>query len=87
MPELREYFLFISHAWRYDSDYYRLVELLNAAPMFRWRNYSVPQHDPAIDPSKPAGRRQLEGALDDQIRPVHCVLVISDVSAIRKYAL
>ena len=39
MPELKTYDVFISHAWTYNSDYYRLVEMLDKAPNFKWRNY------------------------------------------------
>ena len=73
MPRLKTYDLFICHAWRYDDDYTRLVKLLRAAPLFKWRNYSVPRHDP-LD----AGNaRRLRCALDRQIRPASVVLVIS----------
>lgn len=75
------YNVFISHAWRYHDDYDRLVKLLNSAPYFSWRNYSVPRHDPAIDPDTPAGDRQLRRELDNQIRPVNCVLIISGMYA------
>ena len=50
MPELKTYDLFISHAWKYNEDYYRLVDMLNNAPNFKWRNYSVPEHDPVLIP-------------------------------------
>ena len=73
MPRLKTYDLFICHAWRYDDDYRRLVNLLEAAPLFRWENHSVPQHDP-LDAST---ARRLRGALDRQIRPASIVLVIS----------
>ncbi len=81
MPTLTSYALFISHAWRYNDEYYRLVELLRAAPYFQWRNFSVPQHDPVIDPDTDAGYRQLRKELDDQIRPVNCVLILSGMYA------
>ena len=81
MPELRIYDLFISHAWRYHDDYDRLVELLNKAPNFKWRNYSVPKHDPAIDPNTDAGFQELKAALGEQIRPVNCVLIVSGMYA------
>ena len=42
----RTYNLFISHAWNYCDDYYRLRNLLNSDPGFNWKNYSVPTHDP-----------------------------------------
>ena len=35
MPPLKTYDLFISHAWKYDDDYYRLVKLLENAIYFR----------------------------------------------------
>ena len=46
MPTLKTYDVFISHAWKYSDDYDRIVEFLNKAPNFKWRNYSVPRHDP-----------------------------------------
>lgn len=81
MPKLRTYSIFISHAWRYSDDYKRLVELLNKAPLFKWRNYSDPEHDPIIDPDTDVSRRKMKKELDDQIRPVHCVVVISGMYA------
>ena len=73
MPSLKTYDLFISHAWDYDDDYYRLQNLIRNAPRFKWRNYSVPQHDP-LDANS---TRRLKAALDRQIRPVNVVLIIS----------
>ena len=73
MPSLRLYNLFISHAWTYNAEYYRLVGKLKEYPNFRCRNYSVPEHDPLAARST----RSLAQALNRQIRPVHCVLIIS----------
>ena len=73
MPPLKTYDLFISHAWRYDDDYYRFVGLLNNANYFKWRNYSVPQHDP-LDVNN---NRRLAESLKQQIRPVNAVFIIS----------
>ncbi len=42
MPPLKIYDLFISHAWFYSKGYNKLVELLNAANYFKWRNTAVP---------------------------------------------
>jgi hypothetical protein len=77
MPLLKIYHVFISHAWTYNDDYYRLVKMLDNAPNFKWKNYSVPKHDPLIDPNSPRGKIALIKELEEQIRPVHCVLVIS----------
>ncbi len=73
MPSLKTYDLFISHAWQYDDDYYRIVKFLKEASMFQWRNYSVPQHDP-LDANN---AYRLKAALQRQIRPVNAVLIIS----------
>lgn len=75
MPPLKTYDLFLSHVWRreHNSEYYRLVSLLTSASNFRWRNYSVPEHDPLGVKTN----RQLQQALDRQIRAVNCVLVVS----------
>jgi Thoeris protein ThsB, TIR-like domain len=77
MPALKTYHLFISHAWQYNADYYRLVEMLDAAPYFSWKNYSVPQHDPLATRTD-AG---LERALQRQIAPTHIVVIIAGMYA------
>lgn len=71
MPPLRTYRIFISHAWNYNEDYYRLVKFLNAAPNFEWRNLSVPEHDPISDSEK------LTAALNNQMRPAHAFLILA----------
>jgi len=38
MPNLKTYDLFISHAWFYNKGYNKLIELLNDASNFSWRN-------------------------------------------------
>lgn len=81
MPELKIYRIFISHAWKYNEDYYRLVELLNSAKNFEWRNHSDPKHDPVIDPESPVGKQKMIEELKNQIRGVNCVLVIAGMYA------
>ena len=67
------YNLFISHAWKYNNEYYNLVDLLNVAPYFYWKNYSVPEHD-ALDTTT---NKELDDALHNQIRPCSAVLIIA----------
>ena len=43
---MRPYSLFISHSWSYHHEYIRLIELLDRAPRFLYKNYSVPADDP-----------------------------------------
>ncbi len=73
MPALKNYRLFIGHAWQYNEDYDRLVEMLDSAKFFKWTNYSVPQDRPkeATDDS------ELRQALRNQMRSTNCILIIS----------
>ena len=73
MPILKTYDVFISHAWSYDDEYHRIVGFLNDAPRFRWRNYSVPEHDPLELSTTIALRQQIMR----QIRPVNVVLILA----------
>lgn len=73
MPTLRTYRVFISHAWDYSEDYYRIVEFLNDAPNFRWENLSVPTHDPISG--------NLEYELRNQMRDADVFLIIAGMYA------
>jgi hypothetical protein len=77
MPLLRPYKIFISHAWRYSDDYYRVERLLGEAPNFSWRNLSVPSHEgiAAHDTEELAKR------LRDQMRPANGFIIISGMYA------
>jgi hypothetical protein len=46
MPHLKSRSLFISHSWSYSDAYEKLVALLDAAPSFQYKNYSVPKDHP-----------------------------------------
>lgn len=73
MPGLKTYRVFVSHAWTYSNEYYRLTKMLDEAPDFSWQNYSVPEHDPLHQRTK----KDLEQALYNQIRPTHIVIVLA----------
>ena len=77
MPSLRRYAVFICHDWEYGDDYYRICQFLDDAPNFRWRNLSVPRHDPFDNDE------MLEKNLRDQIRPAYVVLVLAGMYAVR----
>ena len=70
MPALKTYDLFISHAWSYNEEYKRMVDFLRDAPNFKWRNYSVPEHDPLPN-------SKLKERLYNQIKPVNAVIILS----------
>lgn len=69
----KTYGLFISHAWEYSDQYRRVEAMLNDAPQFAWRNYSVPEHDPLHTKSK----KELEAALYNQIKPASAVIILA----------
>ncbi len=73
MPKLKYYPVFISHAWDYSADYYRLERMLNKARYFKWGNCSVPRHD-SFDTRTDA---ELEEALKNQISSAKVVVIIS----------
>jgi hypothetical protein len=75
MPNLLTYKLFISHACEYHDDYYRLVKLLDGASLFKYANYSVPQHDNFGKMSN----AELQEELRQQIRPVNCFVALGGV--------
>jgi hypothetical protein len=75
MSAHRTYNIFISHSWSYDSDYVRLVSLLQNAPYFSWKNYSVSQDDPLAGGSK----KKLAEEISRQMRLASIVLVISGI--------
>lgn len=70
--------LFISHSWSYSDAYDRLCDLLDAAPYFSYRNYSVPSSEPIHD-----ARNQglLRAAIQRQMTPCHVVVIIAGVYA------
>jgi len=78
MPELRLYRLFISHSWTYSDAYDKLVGLLNAAPNFRYANYSVPKNDPVHDAKNDA---ELLKAIQGQMAWSEVVLILAGVYA------
>src|SRR5437868_1789681 len=71
MPALRNYNVFISHAWKYNDDYYRLEKWLHEYPNFVCTNLSVPEHDPI------ANVAELKYHLHKQMRPAHVFIILS----------
>ena len=76
MPELKDYRLFISHSWTYSDAYEKLTKLLAKHPLFKWSNYSVPKDNPIHNAPN---TELLEQAIERQMRPVNCVLILAGV--------
>lgn len=74
MPTLKTRNLFISHSWAYGDAYDRLVEMLNAASNFDYRNYSVPKDDPIHDADNAT---QLYAAIKAKISPSQVVVIMA----------
>ena len=71
-----QYNIFISHSWTYGDQYDRLVRMLDQAPYFSYRNYSVPKNDPI---HHAANNSQLKAAIRKQMQPASCILILAGV--------
>ncbi len=72
------YNVFISHSWSYSDAYDKLLEMLDTAPNFQYRDYSVPRDDPVHNAPNVA---LLYAAIKAKMTFCHVVLVISGVYA------
>ena len=68
------YRVFISHAWNYRNEYYKLEKMLDDSPEFRWQNIFPGFVSPKKDIDD-----ELEKSLRTQIGSCDVVLVISDI--------
>lgn len=79
MPNLFNYHIFISHAWKYGAEYDRLVNMLDNAHYFSYYNYSAPRENPLKNPNGTdvTTKGQIMAAIDRKIALSNCVLVLS----------
>lgn len=70
------YNLFISHSWSYSNQYEGLVNLLNNAPYFIYKNYSIPKDDPIHNALNTC---ELKKAIRNQIKYASCVIILAGV--------
>lgn len=75
--------IFITHAWRYHEDWTQVCRLLDQAKTFKWRNFSLPWHDPAMDTNSEVGKAFIYDFLETQIIPVHTVILLAGVYSIK----
>jgi hypothetical protein len=75
--------VFITHAWRYHEDWTKVCTLLNQARDFKWRNFSLPWHDPAMDANSEVGKNFIYDALETQIMPAQGVILLAGVYSIK----
>ena len=72
------YNLFISHSWAYSDAYNKLINMLNNAPSFIYKDYSVPKSDPIHNAIYDY---QLKAAIRNQMQHASCVLILAGVYA------
>lgn len=77
MPALKTRMLFISHAWRYNEHYEKVVEWFDTAQHFDWRNCSVPSDDALPDKTK----KGLEAGLTRQLSPAQGIIILAGMYA------
>ncbi len=77
------YDIFITHAWRYHEDWTKISSMLDDLMKDRWRNFSLPWHDPAMDPNSTVGRKFIHDSLETQIIPAVGVVFLSGVYAVK----
>lgn len=70
------YNLFISHSWAYSDAYEKLINLLDLAPDFYYKNYSVPINDPIHNAQNDS---KLKAAIKEQMSHASCILVLAGV--------
>ncbi|MBT9548988.1 MAG: TIR domain-containing protein [Candidatus Sericytochromatia bacterium] len=62
-----------NYSWKYEDEYNKIIEFLQNAPNFTYRNYSVPLDDPLQTKTD----KQLRDSLHNQIKPVNIVIVLA----------
>lgn len=85
METFTSFDLFISHTWQNSVEYMRIVEMLNEAPHFYWRNYSSWEKDPIINLNSEYGKARLNQELEAQIKHVNLLIICADLYATNPY--
>lgn len=75
--------IFIAHAWRYHEDWTQVCSLLDQVQGFKWRNFSLPWHDPAMDTNSELGKAFIYNFLETQIIPVNTMIMLAGVYSIK----
>jgi hypothetical protein len=83
------YHVFVSHAWAYSERYFSVIRLLDLASSndsdFEYVDFSVPKHDPLIDPNTEVGKSKLTGLLKAQIARASSIIVPAGMYVNNRY--
>tara|TARA_Y100000294_G_scaffold177869_1_gene205339 strand:+ start:2106 stop:2546 length:441 start_codon:yes stop_codon:yes gene_type:complete len=79
MKKSYEIDLFISHGWLFHDEWKEFVSIVNKIDNLKWRNFSVPWHDPAFLPTTEIGHRNITTYLKTQIIPCDLCIIITDL--------
>ncbi len=74
---MKEYKIFISHSWKYDNHYNKLLNLLKKTELeLEFEDWSVSKDNPI-----PTNRtdKELYNAIENKIKPCSCVIVLAGV--------
>ena len=78
---MRTYNLFISHSWDYSDAYQRLKNILNNAPYFDYKDYSVPKEDPLLIRNARYYKSELANKIENQMKNCSAILILAGVYA------
>lgn len=83
MESKKNYDIFMTHAWRFHEDWTQLSALIDKLPGITWRNFSLPWHDPAMNPNTEIGGKFIHDFLERQIIPSKIVILLEGVYDIK----
>ena len=69
---------FVSHAWRQGKEWINFEKFLYEDPKIKWRNFSLPWHDPALKLSTGIGKKILFENLRFQIKAAKIFFLLED---------
>jgi len=69
---------FISHSWKHDNHYQKIVDFLNSDPTFKWEGYSIPINDPVHTNGTDADLRL---KIDNHMKNSSVIILIAGVYA------
>ena len=78
---MRTYNLFISHSWHYEDSYTQLIELLDNASYFDYRNFSVPKDNSIKIHNSRYYETELRNKIAEKMKPCSVILILAGVYA------